>query len=110
MRYGYMMRVSEMVKRSKGLRSKTRQKMRVSPREKGKVKVTKFLQNFELGEKVGINIDPRIHKGHPHPRFQGSTCTVVGHQGNAYVLELKDGGKVKRLVVKPEHIKRLTSR
>ena len=96
-----------MVKRSKGARTKSRQRMRVNPRSRGKVPVTKSLQQFKEGEIAGVAIEPRIHKGHPHPKYQGKTGTIEGKQGSAYVLRIKDGGKVKRLLVRPEHLRKV---
>jgi large subunit ribosomal protein L21e len=96
-----------MVRRSQGIRSNTRQKMRVTPRRRGKVPVTKTLRIFRIGEKAAIKIEPRIHKGQPHAKFQGLTGEIVGTQGKAYYLKVRDGGKLKRLLVRPEHLKRV---
>jgi large subunit ribosomal protein L21e len=96
-----------MVKRSKGSRTKSRQRMRVNPRSRGKVAVTKSLQQFKKGDNAGVVIEPRIHRGHPHPKFQGRTGTIEGKQGSAYILRIMDGGKVKRLLVRPEHLRKV---
>jgi large subunit ribosomal protein L21e len=100
-------KVQVMVKRSKGFRTKSRQRMRVNPRTRGKVPVTKSLQKFKVGDRAGLAIEPRIHRGHPHPKFQGKTGTIEGRQGSAYILKIRDGGKVKRLLVRPEHLKKV---
>lgn len=96
----------DMVKRSKGLRSQTRLKFRVRPRERGKSRITKALQSFKEGDKAALVVDPRIHKGFPHQKYQGQTGTVIGHQGRSYVLTISDKGKKKTLIVSPEHLKR----
>lgn len=96
-----------MVKRSKGLRCNTRQKMRVTPRNRGKVPITKSLITFNKGEMVAIKIEPRIQKGQPHPKFQGRTGEIIGTQGKAYILMIRDGGKEKRLLARPEHLKKV---
>jgi len=95
-----------MVKRSKGTRSKTRKVMRKRPREKGLPPVSRVLQTFENGEKANIIIDPSIHRGQPHRRFYGLTGCVVGKQGNAYLLEVKTGNKIKTIIVGPEHLRK----
>ena len=41
----------------------------------------------------------------PHPRFQGRTGVVVGQRGRAYIVQIRDGGKIKTLFVRPEHLK-----
>lgn len=95
-----------MVKRSKGTRSKTRKVLSKSAREKGLPPVTRILQTFEEGEKASIIIDPSVHKGQPHRRFYGSTGTIVGKQGRAFLVEVKTGNKKKILIVGAEHLRK----
>ncbi len=95
-----------MVKRSKGLRSKSRHILRRKPRDRGFSPITRSLQQFDDGEKVNIVIDPSVHRGMPHVRFQGYTGTVLGRQGNSYRVQIRVGKKIKKLVVRPEHIRR----
>lgn len=96
-----------MVKRSKGFRSKTRQKLRRNPRKRGLSPITRTLQAFETGEKANIVIDPSIHKGQPHPRFHGLTGTIKGTQGGSYLVDVKDGNKLKVLIIRPEHLRKV---
>jgi large subunit ribosomal protein L21e len=96
-----------MVKRSKGMRSKTRQKLSRYPRDRGLSPITRVLQVFEEGEYANIVIDPSIHKGQPHPRFHGLTGVVVGTQGKAYLLDVKVGNKQKKLLIRPEHLRKI---
>lgn len=93
-----------MVVRSKGFRSKTRHKLARSYRESGLTPVTHSLRTFEEGSKVNININSSIHKGMPHPRFQGFTGTVQGKQGDAFVVQVRVGGLLKTVVARPEHL------
>lgn len=93
-----------MAKRSKGKRSKTRKKLTKDPRERGLSPITRSLQSFEVGETVSIDIDPAIHDGQPHPRFQGMTGSVVEKRGKAYVVEVRTGGKHKQVIAGPEHL------
>jgi large subunit ribosomal protein L21e len=99
--------VVKMVKRSRGFRSKTRKKLRKRPRERGLSSITKTFQEFEVGEHANIIINPSIHKGQPHPRFHGLTGTIIGTQGEAYVLTVKVGKKDKELIIRPEHLKKI---
>lgn len=96
-----------MVKRSKGFRSKTRKKLSRHPRDRGLTPITKILQKFEEGERVNIVIDPSLHKGQPHPRFHGLNGIVLGNQGEAYLLNVKVGHKEKKLLVRPEHLRKI---
>jgi large subunit ribosomal protein L21e len=95
-----------MVKRSKGLRSKSRQILQIKPRSRGFSSITKSLRQFDVGDAVHIVIDPSIHKGMPHIRFHGFTGCVEGKQGDAYVVGVRVGKKKKTLVVRPEHLRR----
>jgi len=66
-----------MVKASKGIMEKTRQKFRRSPRQRGLSPITRSFQSFEIGERVTIVIDSSVQRGWPHHRFHGMTGTVV---------------------------------
>jgi large subunit ribosomal protein L21e len=95
-----------MVKASKGIMEKTRQKFRRSPRKRGLSPITRAFRVFAIGEKATILIDSSIQKGWPHNRFHGLTGTVVGTQGRAYVVDVRFGGKIKKAIVFPEHMER----
>jgi large subunit ribosomal protein L21e len=96
-----------MVKRSKGIRSKSRHVLRKKPRNRGLSPITRALQRFEIGERVSVNIDPSVHKGMPHPRFHGYTGKIEGMQGDAYLVGIKVGKKYKTLIVRSEHLGRI---
>ncbi len=96
----------EMVKASKGIMEKTRQKFRRSPRQRGLSPITRSLQSFKVGERVTIVIDSSVQKGWPHHRFHGMTGTVVEHRGSAFVVDVRFGGRIKKAVVRPEHLRR----
>ena len=95
-----------MVRRSRGIRSKSRTILRKSPRQKGMPSLTRTFAKFEDGERVAIVIDSSVHSAMPHIRFQGLTGVITGMQGKAYIVTLKSGNKVKQLIVGPEHLKR----
>jgi len=90
--------------KSHGFRIKSRKKLRKKIREKG-IKIRRALQVFEVGQRIHIDIDSAVHKGMPHPRFQGRTGIVVGKRGRAYLVKVRDGGLYKTLIVRPEHLK-----
>lgn len=76
-------------------------------REKGKLGLSRLLVNYAKGEGVVINIDPAVHKGIPHKRYQGKVGVVVGKRGRAYLLEIPFKKKVKTIITTPEHLKKL---
>ncbi|NTW92601.1 MAG: 50S ribosomal protein L21e [Methanoregulaceae archaeon] len=88
-----------------GPRKKTRYKFRKDQRRRGILPVTSLIQKFEIGQKVHVICEPSIQKGMPHPRFHGRTGTVVGQRGRAWLLEIRDGGKDKIVIARPQHLK-----
>ena len=96
-----------MVRPSHGPRKKTRQILSKSPRSRGLSPITREFQEFEVGEKVNIILDPSIHHGMPAVRFHGKTGTVMGTQGRAFVLAVKDGDKTKTVLSTPEHLRKV---
>ena len=96
-----------MVKRSRGIRSKSRHILKKKPRHRGISSITRALQQFEVGQHVNVDIDPSIHHGMPHPRFQGYTGIIEGIQGSAYLVGITVGKKHKTIVVRPEHLGRV---
>ena len=95
-----------MVKRSKGIRNRTRSVLRKRPRDRGLPPVTKSFAQYEVGDRAAVVIEPSVHGGQPHRRFQGETGVIAGKQGRAYVLKIKSGNKEKELIISPEHLKR----
>jgi len=91
--------------RHKGLRKKSRKKLTKHPRTRGLQPITRSLQNFPMGGRVVILVDPSQVKGMPHPRFHGKTGVVVEKRGRAYVVEVREGGKFKKVIARPEHLR-----
>jgi len=90
------------MKGSKGYRRGTR-KLIVKPRARGKFSIRKELQTFEDNDKVAVTINPH-YQAIPNPRLRGKCGRVVGRQGRAYFVELKDGNKLKKVLITPEHL------
>jgi large subunit ribosomal protein L21e len=95
-----------MVKTSKGLRAKTRGILKRKARERGLSPITRALNQFNEGDKVSIKLDPSIHKGQVHRRFQGMTGVITEVRGNAYMVEVSAGDKQKSIIVRPEHLRK----
>jgi large subunit ribosomal protein L21e len=92
------------MKRSRGFRSKTRNKLKNVVKPGRSNPISRKIQQFNNEDLVHIIIDSSIHKGQPHPRFHGKTAKVTEKRGKAYILSLKDGNKAKKLIVRPEHL------
>lgn len=82
------------------MRRKTRKKLKA----KKKPTVNQFLQEFETGKMVHIDICPSS-KSIPHPRFKGRTGKIIGRRGRAYIVEVKDIAAKKTIIVRSEHLK-----
>ncbi|MGD2142476.1 MAG: 50S ribosomal protein L21e [Candidatus Bathyarchaeota archaeon] len=92
--------------KSKGPRRKSRSVLTKRVREKGKLGLSRLLVEYQVGDKVVINIDPAVHKGMPHKRFQGKVATIVEKRGKAYVLDIPQRKTSKLIIARPEHIKK----
>jgi len=96
-----------MTTRMDGFRKRTRNKFKKSRSEKGKISIRKFLQKFEIGEKVGLSVEPARQKGMYRPKFMGKNGTVVRQKGTCYEIKINDQGKNKVLIVHPVHLVKL---
>jgi len=93
-----------MVKRIGGFRRKSRSKLRRSPRDKGKLSISKYFREFEENSPVRFHANSSVQNGMYHPRFHGKTGTVLGKQGACYKVKMNDGGKFKTILVHPIHL------
>ena len=87
-----------------GTRRKSRYKLKKTVREKGLSPISRAIQEFQEGDIVNIDLDPSIQNGMPHPKFQGRTGKVMTQRGRAYIVEVRDGGLMKEVIILPEHL------
>lgn len=92
------------MKKSKGHRRGTRQLLKKAPRERGKPKLGKLLYAYEPGSQVIIKINSSVQKSLPHRRFHGKIGTVKAKRGRGYVVSVAQGGAVKEIIVRSEHL------
>jgi len=97
-----LVKVIIMVVKSKGPHRRTREKFRRS--HKDKFTVNDMLKNFSVGDSVAIKINSSS-ASIPFRRFYGLTGSVLEQRGNAYIVQIKDGDKLKKIIAKPEHLK-----
>ncbi|MDP7610310.1 MAG: 50S ribosomal protein L21e [Candidatus Woesearchaeota archaeon] len=98
-----------MVKRTGGARRKTRNKFSKNIREKGKISLRKYFQEFKEGEKVLLKIEPSIQKGVYFRRFHSKVGVIKEKKGSCYSIVINDmkKGKQKTLVIHPVHLKKI---
>ncbi|RME53704.1 50S ribosomal protein L21e [Candidatus Woesearchaeota archaeon] len=94
-----------MVQRIGGQRRKTRSLLARKIRQKGKLPIRKYLQEFQPGQKVALVLEPSIAEGVFHRRFHGKTGVVLGKCGSCYEVAVMDVSKKKKLIVHPAHMK-----
>ncbi|HUX98327.1 MAG TPA: 50S ribosomal protein L21e [Candidatus Deferrimicrobium sp.] len=96
-----------MVRKSHGFKSRhNRNIFRKNVRLKGnKVPLGRYLQPYEVGNKVDIILDPSVQKGQPHFKYHGKTGTIIEKRGRAYIITLKVGKKDFYLISRPEHMR-----
>ncbi len=87
-----------------GTRRKSRYKLKKTVREKGLSPISRAIREYAEGDIVNIDLDPGIQNGMPHPKFQGRTGKVLTQRGRAYIVEVRDGGLMKEIIVLPEHL------
>ncbi len=93
-----------MPRKSKGYRRKTRALLRKKARNRGKIGLSKILQEYKPGQKVVVKINPSVHKGMPHRRYHGRIGIIANKKGRAYVVNVTQGKAVKEIIVRPEHL------
>jgi large subunit ribosomal protein L21e len=90
--------------KSRGFRRKSKHVLMKKPRERGIQPLGRLLHEYGEGEKVVVKIDSAIHKGMPHARYQGRVGTVAEKRGRAYLVKMQEGGKIRDLIILPEHM------
>lgn len=93
-----------MVTRSRGMRTKTRYKLKKDIRDRGIPSISRVLHPYEIGDTIAVKINSGVHRGMPHPKFQGKIGKISEQRGAAYVINIKDGNKEKQLIARKEHI------
>ena len=93
------------MKGSKGYHTGTRRLLTKKPREKGKLNLGKLLIEYEVGSQVIIKMDSSVQKSLPHKRFHGKIGTVLEKRGRGYVVSVTKGDAVRKIIVRPEHLK-----
>ena len=67
--------------------------------------ITKFIQDFPEGQSVVIDQEPSSHRGMPYKRFKGKVGKVIGKRGKAFIIEIREGNKIKKIISRPEHLR-----
>ncbi|MBI2105638.1 50S ribosomal protein L21e [Candidatus Woesearchaeota archaeon] len=87
-------------------RRKTRDKLKKHYKQKGKISIRNYLQEFKAEERVILKAEPAVQTGMYFPRFHGKVGIVKGKQGDCYKVKIKDFKKPKILLIHPVHLKK----
>lgn len=96
------------MKKSKGFRARTRRLSKKKPRESGKPKISKLLQEYQPGSHVIIKIDSSVQKSLPHKRYHGKIGTILDKRGRGYVVSVAQGNAMKEIIVRSAHLEPYT--
>ncbi len=83
---------------------KTRHLFQRSYRERGKIPLSQYFQELQLGDKVNLKINSAVQKGQFFRRFYGLTGVVTGKRGFCYQVKVSDQNKEKTVYVHPIHL------
>ena len=90
---------------SNGPNTGTRNKLSNHPRERGMSPPQRAIAEFDEGQKVHLVLDPSVEDGRFHARFNGHTGEVTGRQGDAFKVQITDGGKEKTIIAAAAHLR-----
>lgn len=96
-----------MVTRKGGSRRKSRHIFRKNKKTKGKISISRYLAKYEKGENVVLSMESAVQKALYHRRFHGKKGIVQAKRGQCYEVNIKDGNKIKMLILHPIHFKKL---
>jgi large subunit ribosomal protein L21e len=92
------------MRKSRGYRAGTRRLLKKEPRERGKIRISKLLYEYQPGSRVVIMIDSSIQKGMPHKRYHGKVGTIIDKRGRSFIVSVTQGEATKEIIVRPEHL------
>ncbi len=92
------------MRHSHGYRNRSRKVFRHEPRTRGYGGLSRLMYEYKVGDYVIIDVNPTFIKTAPHRRYQGKVGRVIERRGRAYVLEVRVGGKIKKIITTPEHL------
>jgi large subunit ribosomal protein L21e len=77
-------------------------------KDKGKFSFTRFFQKFQPGDRVAV-VRELSHTFGYSKRLQGRTGIVLEKRGSAYHVEILDINKKKKYLIRPIHLKKLST-
>jgi len=75
-------------------------------RERGKVRLSRYFQRFNEGDKVAVKKELSLKAKFPR-RLQGRTGIITGERGNSYIVSIMDFKQEKSFIIEPIHLKKI---
>lgn len=75
-------------------------------REHGKIKLSRYFQEFKKGDKVSVVREIAVYHNFPK-RLQGRSGVIESKRGRHYVVAINDQAKPKKFIIEPVHLKRI---
>ena len=75
-------------------------------KNKGKIKLSRYFQEFKKGERVAVISELALQPRFPQ-KLQGRTGIIESKRGSSYILKIKDLNKEKIYIIHPVHLMRL---
>ena len=79
---------------------------RKSLRDRGKIQLSKYFQEFNEGDSVAVVREKSLQPSFPG-RIQGRTGIIEEKRGKAFVVKIKDINQKKRYLIEPIHLKKI---
>jgi large subunit ribosomal protein L21e len=81
---------------------------RKQTRTRGKIKFSRYFQEFKEGDRVTIIRELAVQPKFPK-QIQGRSGVVESKRGSSYMVKIKDLNKEKTYIIHPVHLKKLES-
>jgi len=75
-------------------------------REKGKIRLSNYFQEFKQGERVAVVRELAVQPKFPK-QLQGRSGVIESKRGTSYIVKIKDLNKEKTYIIHPVHLRRL---
>ena len=75
-------------------------------RDKGKLKFSKYFQEFKEGDRVAVVKELSVKSSFPK-RLQGRTGVIERKQWKTYFVKINEMKKEKKFLIEPIHLKKI---
>ncbi len=79
---------------------------RKSVREKGKIRFSRYFQEFKTGDRVSVTRELAVQPKFPK-QLQGRSGVVNSKRGKSYLVKINDLNKEKTYIIHPIHLRKL---